>query len=493
MTNKILNTTKRKNTRRKGMKRLINGSVGVLTPVIILYLFLSFYYNDHFYNDTSINSVSASNMTVNQAEDAINAQVRSYILTLEERNDVLDQIVGEDIDLHTVFDGSIKDLLVEQNGFVWPISLFKPHELKINTMLEYDESLLKEQFNQLECFAKENIVEPVNAHISEYGNNGYEIVPEDLGAKVKEDKLYNEIKKSISSLVSSLSLEDAGCYEEPTINSKYHKLGEALSELNKIAGAKITYEFGEVTEILAGNQISKWLSVDDDYKVSLDTNNINEYVNYIGKTYNSFGRVRTFQTSYEDVLQINGGDYGWWLDRSTEVSELTELVLNGEQLIREPVYFQTAQQYGPDDIGDTYVEVNLTAQHLFFYKDGSLILESDFVSGNLSKDFGTPVGTYPIQYRDNDATLVGEDYATPVKYWMPFNANIGFHDAPWRKNKFGEDIYLTNGSHGCINMPPAAAKTMFENINRGVAVVVYELEGTESYDKEEDTPTKTQE
>ena len=127
------------------------------------------------------------------------------------------------------------------------------------------------------------------------------------------------------------------------------------------------------------------------------------------------------------------------------------------------------------------MEVNLTAQHLFFYKDGKRILESDFVSGNVSKKFGTPTGTYPVQYKQNDATLVGEDYETPVKYWMPFNKNIGFHDASWR-SKFGKDIYLTNGSHGCINMPPANAKKMFQNIQRGVAVVVYKLPGTETYD-----------
>ncbi|MDF2612176.1 MAG: putative peptidoglycan binding domain [Lachnospiraceae bacterium] len=255
------------------------------------------------------------------------------------------------------------------------------------------------------------MVEPVDAHISEYGDNGYELIAENPGAKVNEDKLYKLIKESIICLEPSISLEEAGCYEEPKINAQEPKLIKAMDKLNKIAGTKITYEFGDVTEILDGNQISKWLSVDDDYKVNLDANSVKEYVDYIGKTYNSFGRVRTFQTSYGDVLEITGGDYGWWLDRSTEVAELTELILEGEQLIREPAYFQTAQEYGKDDIGDTYVEVNLTAQHLFFYKDGSLILESDFVSGNLAKDYGTPTGTYPVQYKENDATLVGEDYA----------------------------------------------------------------------------------
>ena len=156
------------------------------------------------------------------------------------------------------------------------------------------------------------------------------------------------------------------------------------------------------------------------------------------------------------------------------------MILNGEKSKREPSYFQIAQQYGKDDIGDTYVELNLTAQHLFFYKEGKLILDTDFVSGNLAKNYGTPTGTYPVQYKDTDAILTGEDYATPVKYWMPFNRHIGFHDASWR-TEFGKEIYLTNGSHGCINMPPDAAKIMFQNIQRGVAVVVYELSDTQNY------------
>ena len=470
--------------RRKGRKRLLCGGVGVFLTILLFYLFLSFYYNSHFYSNMVINGVSTSNMSVKQAEKAINAQVKAYIITLEERNDGSEQIYGENIELETVFDGSVKELLKKQSCFAWPSSLFTSHESKINTMLEYDEALLKKQFKQLKCFEKENVIEPVNAHISEYGENGFEIVPEDPGAKVNKDKLYQAIKKSINALEPTLSLDKEKCYKEPEINSEYPALVEAMNKMNKIAGAKITYEFGEVTEILDGKQISKWISIDDEYKVKLDKKGVKSYVDYIGKTYNSFGRVRTFQTSYTDVIQIEGGDYGWWLDRLTETSELRKLILDGEQLIREPVYFQTAQQFGQDDIGDTYVEINLTAQHLFFYKEGKLIVETDFVSGNISKNNGTPTGTYPIQYKENDATLNGEDYSTPVKYWMPFNGNVGLHDAPWRK-KFGEDIYLTDGSHGCINMPPAAALTMFENISRGVAVVVYKLEGTETFDKEE--------
>lgn len=458
-------------------------ALGLLIPFAGLYFFLSFYYSSHFYNKTVINGVNASNKTVKQVEGAINAQADSYVLTLEGRNGLKDSFKGENIGLHPVYDGSIKDLLKDQNGFTWPVSLFKAHDLELKTMMEYDEFSLDKLLDKLEFFKEANIVEPADAHISEYGDNGFTIVPEDPGAKVNKDKLTEAVKNAVSSLEPVLSLEAAGCYEEAKVNSQNPQLLQALDEMNKVAGTKITYEFGDVTEVLDGSRISTWLSLDGNYKVNLDPDGIKEYVDYIGKNYNSFGRVRTFKTSYGDVLQIKGGDYGWWLNRGQEVKELTELIQNGEQLVRQPAYYQTAQQYGADDIGNTYVEVNLTAQHLFFYKEGSLVLETDFVSGNLSKDWGTPTGTYPVQYKENDATLNGEDYSTPVKYWMPFNGNIGFHDAPWR-SEFGKNIYLTSGSHGCVNMPPEKAKKMFENIKRGVAVVVYELPGTENYDKD---------
>ena len=125
------------------------------------------------------------------------------------------------------------------------------------------------------------------------------------------------------------------------------------------------------------------------------------------------------------------------------------------------------------------MEINLTAQHLFFYKNGSLIVESDFVSGNASKHYDTPTGIYGLTYKERDATLRGEDYASKVAYWMPYCNNVGMHDASWRSS-FGSNIYKTSGSHGCVNLPASAAKKIFENIEKGDPVLVYTLPGTES-------------
>ena len=114
------------------------------------------------------------------------------------------------------------------------------------------------------------------------------------------------------------------------------------------------------------------------------------------------------------------------------------LIKNGEQTSREPEYSQKGASRTGNDYGNTYVEINLTAQHLYFYVKGKLVVQSDFVSGNAAKGWSTPAGAYSITYKQRNATLKGQGYATPVSYWMPFNGGIGLHDANWRKT-FGWD------------------------------------------------------
>ena len=147
--------------------------------------------------------------------------------------------------------------------------------------------------------------------------------------------------------------------------------------------------------------------------------------------------------------------------------------MEGKSISKEPAYYQTAAAHGKDDIGNTYVEIDLTGQHMWFYKNGLLITQGDVVTGTYGSDkTRTPVGIYKIDYKDRNATLKGEDYAAPVDFWLPFNGGIGIHDASWR-DKFGGELYKTGGSHGCINTPYDVAKTIFDNIETGTPVVCY--------------------
>jgi lipoprotein-anchoring transpeptidase ErfK/SrfK len=124
----------------------------------------------------------------------------------------------------------------------------------------------------------------------------------------------------------------------------------------------------------------------------------------------------------------------------------------------------------PVQYSGTYADVNLTTQKMFFVKNGVKVLETDIVTG--APSMATPPGTFRVQGKSSPAVLVGPGYRSPVTYWMAFNGGIGFHDATWQSS-FGGKRYLTNGSHGCINMPLAAAKTLYSYLSVGDTVRVH--------------------
>ncbi len=239
-----------------------------------------------------------------------------------------------------------------------------------------------------------------------------------------------------------------------------------------ISDMKITYRFDEAEEILNGEEISGWLMDLPDGSISVNETPAKEYVASLAKKHDTFGQTRSFMTHAGETINVSGGDYGYWMDRVSTRQELIDQILTGQSAELTPVYYGTASKYGSDDIGSTYVEINLGDQHLWVYQDGSVVNESDFVSGGLFKGNNTPDGTYAITYKERDATLVGQGYESAVKYWMPFNGNIGMHDASWRST-FGGHIYYMNGSHGCINLPPDKAREIYDQVEKGEPVVVY--------------------
>ena len=342
-------------------------------------------------------------------------------------------------------------------------------------MITYDQAALTKAIENLKGFDTDFAAAPTDAYISDYvEGTGFSIVPETQGNQLKKEQTIEAIRAAVESLHEKINLDEEGCYEEPQVTADNEKLQATLQKMQKYADLTITYTFGEQKEVLDGATVSSWLHVDG-FEVKLDTSQVENYVAALRKKYDTIFRSRTFMTSYGKEITIDGGDYGWWMNYDQEAKELEEMIENGESGERTPVYYQTAASYGTPDYGNTYVEINLTAQHLFFYQDGQLMMESDFVSGNSAKGYDTPAGVYSITYKQRDATLKGENYETPVSYWMPFNRNIGMHDASWRSD-FGGTIYKTKGSHGCINMPPAKAQEMYGYVQKGTPVICYHLD-----------------
>ena len=357
----------------------------------------------------------------------------------------------------------------------------KKTEYEIPTMIAYDKTKLSEKIDGLVCLREDYAKAPVDAYMSEYQPGiGFSIIPEEQGNLLKKDVLTEGVVHAIDNLSKELDLEELDAYEKPEITSDHEELKALADKLNRYVNMTVTYQFGDSRETLGGDVISQWISVGaDGTTVLLDRDQVAAYVKGLASKYDTAYKSKTLNTSYGKTVTISKGFYGWKINQGEETSQLYDIIQSGESQTREPVYSQKANSHGANDYGNTYVEINLTAQHLFFYKDGKLVIESDFVSGNHAKGYDTPSGAYPLTYKQKDATLKGENYRTPVSYWMPFNGNIGMHDAKWRSS-FGGQIYMTNGSHGCVNLPPAVAKVIFQNISTGDPVLCYHLDGTGS-------------
>ncbi|WP_242944043.1 L,D-transpeptidase family protein [Clostridium sp. N3C] len=335
----------------------------------------------------------------------------------------------------------------------------------------YNKEELESKINGLNCFNK-SIQEPQNASFV-YSKGSYEIMKEVYGNKVNKNKLIEAVKYSLQHGERILNLEEKFCYENPKYTSTSEKVIKTRALLNKCVSTKITYLFGDEKEVLDGDIISKWLIIDENLKVKLNEIEVMKYVKFLSEKYDTMGAKRSFKTSLGKVVEVDGGIYGWKINYGDESKAILKSIQQGEVIEREPIYFQRAARKGPNDIGDTYVEVNITRQRLWFYKNGRIIAQGPVVTGNPNRGNATVVGTYMLNYKQKDTTLKGPGYEAKVTYWMPFYGNIGIHDASWR-HAFGGNIYKSNGSHGCVNVSLNLAKTIFENIEKSTPIICYE-------------------
>ncbi|MFL0245468.1 L,D-transpeptidase family protein [Candidatus Clostridium stratigraminis] len=442
-----------------------------LCSLLIIYFGITLYFINHYYYGSSINCINVSGKTVEEVKSEMSSKLQDFTLELKERGGAKEVISAVDIDLGYTSEEEFKKLKDKQSAFKWITAFSNKKANEITVGVTFDRELLKKQLDKLNCLNNSNIVEPKNPSFK-YTDSGYIIVPETLGNKINKDVLYTEVEKVISKEGTYLDLEAINCYVNPQYTSKSEKVIETKNILNKYAASKITYNIGDKNEIVDGTIINKWLSVDENFTVSLDEVKAKSYLTGLLNKYNTIGKTRNFPTTSGKTIKISGGDYGYAINTVAETQDFIAAIKEGKILTKEPKYSQTTFSAITSDIGNTYVEIDMTNQHLWFYKKGSLMAQGDIVTGNVNAGHKTPSGIYRLKYKQKGAVLRGPDYAAPVTYWMPFNGGIGLHDASWR-SRFGGNIYKTDGSHGCVNLPFSLAKTIFENIDPGTPVVCF--------------------
>lgn len=461
----------KKGKSKKTTKTILGVLIGCVALLVIAYGIGVFYYSGHFLSGTEINGVDCSGKTVAGAEESIESQIASYQLVLKEREDKSETISASQINMEYISDGGVQELKNQQNPFLWFLSFVRYQEYTMSATISYDENALDTAINALDAFQEANIIQPTDAHL-EVQNGQYVIVEETQGNALDKDKVTEAVKNAIDGGETLLDLDQAGCYIEPSVLSTDENLAKQRDEGNKLLTVSITIDFSDRQEVINGDVMKDWLTTDEEGNVDLDQTKVREYVQQLQYEYDTFGSSREFQTSSGETITVSGGDYGWLIAPNDTTSKIIEAIKSGQSQTIEPEYTYTGYCRDTNDIGNTYVEISLDQQHMWFYKDGQLIVSTDVVTGCHNKGWDTHTGVYAIMYKERDATLVGEGYNSAVSYWMPFYANVGIHDASWRSS-FGGSIYINNGSHGCVNTPTENAATIYNNIEKGVPVVVY--------------------
>lgn len=442
-----------------------------IIALTLIYLLFSLYFVNHFFFHTVINGVDVSLKAYDEIDNIIKDYAHDYELELIERKEKSEKIIGKDIELQYNEKNSISKIYHLQNSFKWISSLLKDQKYYVNDLFVYDKNKFEDKVNGLNCLHKE-IIQPQNVSFK-YSNNSYKIIKEVYGNKINKEKLLDVIKTNILKGEIRVDLHENLCYQNPEYTSSCNKTIKTKNLLNRYVKAKITYLFGSKKEIIEGNSINEWFSVDENLEIAINEIAVMEYVRVLSKKYDTVGVARNFKTSTGKIVEVKGGLYGWKINVDAETKALLQNIKLGKIIEKEPIYSQKAFSRDGNEIGNTYVEINITRQYIWFYKEGRLITQGTIVTGNPNKGHSTKVGTYMLNYKQKWATLRGPGYEAKIIYWMPFYGNIGIHDARWRYS-FGGKIYMRNGSHGCVNVPVHIAKTVFENIEKGTPIICYE-------------------
>lgn len=429
---------------------------------------------------TTLCGVDVSGMTVSQAGDAIQAALQSYVLETTINGKSL-HFTGNDLGL----------------GYsAEEITAYAQAQFEGNTdaalpQIQYDVSLLTRRLDNAL-----NVPAVSTSLLFNTETGLYELTPSANGSYVKLDTVISTMDSAICNLKPMLSMTLTDYVESPAIHEAESKATDALKKANACLLTPLTYSFQQsddaVEEVtITPEQILSLVRFDENLEPQVDEAVLSELVDQINDEHGLSDIYGTFRSSLDYLVDLPVKYEAQSLDVEAFTNDIRACLTEGFSGNRPAPRLATLEM--PDvPYNGTYVEVNLSAQHLWYYKDGECLVETDVVTGCANRNMTTPNGVYSVVTRRNGAILKGADYETWVRYWMPFYKGYGLHDAYWR-DEFGGNEYLYNGSHGCVNIPSDLAGEIFNNISVGTAVIVYggatldnpimqEIWGSESYD-----------
>ncbi len=362
----------------------------------------------------------------------------------------------------------------EQNVALWPLAFFQEHNYEVEYDTEYDQDKLRQELVQSDLMRFQE--EPVDARLKET-EEGYVIEPEVLGTTLQEDVLVEEVINGMAEGKNEVTLSD-DAYVKPAVLSDNPELLQKQESANKLYETKIVYDFSDRQYEFTGQELRSLYDETEDGLV-INYERARALVRQMAVETDTFEGTRHFMNSHGEEIDVSGGIYGWLMDVDATTDEFIQLVENRESVTTTPYYITEAMHRETDDVGDTYIEVDLTEQFMWIYLNGELIDSGYIVSGQPNLDAATPTGVNYIRDKETERYLkgispeTGEEYDSLVNWWFPINwSDVGIHNSTWR-TEFGGDIYQWNGSYACITVPDPMAITINDRIPIGTPVITY--------------------
>ena len=432
-----------------------------------------YYFSSHYYPRSSINGVDVSMKSGEEALALVEDELNGYILKIKSAEQDM-TISAEQSGLKYTGTEQIQKNVDQQDENYWFKAVFYEHKYDALDVT-LDQAKLQETMNGLYCMNPTTPQQPVDAYIQyDDTKKEYVIVDEVIGNTVVPESLYAALEKAILAREDEVDMTTNEFYVQPKYFAAGKEATEAKATLDKYMSTVINYEDLGSTFTVTGEDIHNFIKVDKDFKITFDKETMKTFISEkISPVFNTVGQKRTIDSPGSGTFTAEGGTYGWQVGLIAERTKMIENIKAGGTVNREPEYIQDgAVKDKKNDIGDSYVDVSISDQKLWVVKKGKVVLESDFVSGSVASNHETHKGIFMVERKQKNYRM--EDYNVTVKYWLPFNLDQGegFHDASWRSS-FGGSIYKSDGSHGCINLPPKIAKKMYEIIDTQFPVIVH--------------------
>lgn len=455
----------------------IAGSI-ILLSTAAMYLGLARYYAGGFSYETWINGIYCTGKSINEVNDELLKQCYYTGLTIIASDGKSYTVPADQVNLSFDFSEALNLYLERQNPYLWIDNLIgDASDKKLEPAMLYDTDAFERLIDSFSLFDGKSDAGR-RLEIAK-GETGYYLLDERRHI-LNEAKTRKAIKDAFEGREPFLDLEETGCYEDFPLTAQMERDIALWEKLKIYQDCGIVYQFGEESVPIDGSIVCDFLMLDengdfvldDSGELCTDEEKVYAFVDRLCDEYDTVGKARQFKATRGDIVTVEGGTYGNLIDREAEKEYLLTAFLSHKKEVHVPVYTQMALQQGKDDIGDTYIEVDMTGQMLYYYQNGELKIETPVVTGNTSLRRGTPSGTNFVYNKERNRILRGADYASPVKYWIPVKGAIGIHDASWR-SKYGGEIYKTNGSHGCINTPFNEVSKLYDMVEIGTPCVMF--------------------